>query len=334
MANQISLLSLSDRQQWERTEERHAMPSQCWRFAAALARSGCNPKLAVVDAEGSRLLLPFIEREWGTATDIATLPGLSGASIVPRSSAPLDAWYTFAAAQEWVTGYLQLSPGSYPNVPDDASAVHHGYVFLLDLQGWDLARTPSMIIRRKVSTARRAGALVCDDRPLLSARLQQLYPETLSRFGTRTQLSAATLDEWAQDPQNLLLGISQGGAVEGVHLIHVHGREAELHIVGLSEEGRASSALLYTAAIERLQARGVTRFNLGGGGNPGDGLYKFKGWLGGTPVPLQSIRHVYNLPRYQSLCAAAMVDTDTPWFPSYRTATPVRETGSANRTGF
>src|SRR5689334_2974962 len=59
MAPDVAILTLDDRQRWEEIEAAGAMPSQCWRFAAALACSGYEPRLAVVDADGSRLVLPF-----------------------------------------------------------------------------------------------------------------------------------------------------------------------------------------------------------------------------------------------------------------------------------
>ncbi len=318
MSGAVAILSLADRQQWEQAEALGAMPSQCWRYAAALALSGYEPRLAIVDAGGSRLLLPYVERPWNGHTDISTMPGLSGASIRPASSAPLVHWQEFAALEGWITGYIQLAAESYPNVPVDANPVHHTHMFLLDLSVWDAHRTPSLIIRRKVASALRAGAIICDDRPALSACLRRLYPETLSRYGRKPLLSDATLDEWSRDPQNLLIGVSLSGVVEGVHLIHVHGGGAELHLVGMNQSGRGLSALLYAAAIERLQAMGVTRYNLGGGGDPGDGLFRFKSWLGATPVPLQSIRHIYDSRQYESLCADSGVSADSTWFPAYR----------------
>jgi hypothetical protein len=271
----IEILSLADRLHWERVEAAGAAPSQCWRFANALTFSGYEPRLAIVDVGGSRLLLPYVERQWHGHTDIATIPGLAGASIVPTSAAPLAIWYEFAARAGWITGYIQLSAASYPNVPPEAHPVHQTYMFLLDPCAWDLHQTASLIIRRKVTSALRAGAVISEDREMLAEALGRLYPDTLGRFGATRRISAATLDAWARDPQNLLVGVGLRGTIEGVHLIHVHDGTAEFHIAGISRGGRGLSALLYASVIERLKAMGVTRFNLGGGGNPGDGLYKF-----------------------------------------------------------
>jgi hypothetical protein len=314
----IEILSLGDRARWERVEAAGAVPSQCWRFANALTLSGYEPRLAIVDSGGSRLLLPYVERRWHGHTDIATIPGLAGASIVPASAVPLDIWYEFAARAGWVTGYIQLSAASYPNVPPQAHPVHQTFMFLLDPCAWNLHQTASLIIRRKVTAALRAGAVISEDREMLAECLGRLYPDMLQWFGATPRVSAATLDAWARDPRNLLVGVVLEGRIEGVHLIHVHDVTAEFHIAAMSRRGRGLSALLYASVIERLKAMRVTRCNLGGGGNPGDGLYKFKSWLGATAVPLQSIRHVYDARQYDALCATAGVSVASGWFPAYR----------------
>ena len=332
MPNDVTILTLGDRSEWERLEANDAAPSQCWRFASALTLSGLAPRLAVIDAEGSRLLLPFVERKWHDVVDIATLPGLSGASITPPSAAPLERWKTFASAAGWVTGYIQLSAETFPNVPADAQPVHQTHMFLLRPPDWRLEHSTSVIIRRKVAASLHSGAELCDDRATLSASLGRLYPETLARFGTVPDLSTDTVDEWARDSQTVLLGVTVGGVVELAHLIHVQGCYAELHIVAATVRGRPFSAFLYAAAIDRLRVLGVTRFNLGGGGNPGDGLYIFKSWLGATPVPLQSIRHIYRQECYRALCARAKVRADGTWFPAYRSADRVRRTDTPNET--
>jgi hypothetical protein len=115
--------------------------------------------------------------------------------------------------------------------------------------------------------------------------------------------------------------------IHGVHLIHVHGATAEFHLAGSSRRGRPLSALLYVAAIERLRDRGVTRYNLGGGGEPSDGLFMFKRWLGAYPVPMQSIRQIYDPVRYAALCDLARAPRETSWFPAYRTPQPVHSKG-------
>ena len=81
MIDDLQIVSLDERDRWEAAHRIDGLPSQSWRYASALNASGIEPKLAVVTARGARMLLPFFEREWLGTTDIATIRGLSGASI-------------------------------------------------------------------------------------------------------------------------------------------------------------------------------------------------------------------------------------------------------------
>jgi hypothetical protein len=319
MVADVKILTVADRGQWEEVEIAGAAPSQCWRFAAALMASGYDPRLAIVDAGGSRLLLPFIQRTWREHTDIATLPGLSGASIVPPSGAPLARWHEFAAASGWVCGYIQLSPMTYPNVPAETITSHRTHVFRINPSTWDRQKTPSTIIRRKLAAARRSCASISPDRSAVVARLWTLYQETLSRFGHRPNFTSETLSHWSRDPQNVVVGLMVDGSVEGAQLVHVHEHQAEVQIVATTDRGRRFSALLYAETLERLAERNVTCCNLGGGGNPGDGLFMFKTWLGATPVPLRAIRQIYDVPTYETLCRTAGKEQADSYFPVYRT---------------
>jgi hypothetical protein len=230
----------------------------------------------------------------------------------------LQRWHEFAVGRRWVAGYIHLSAESYPNVPPEANPVHQTHAFLIDVRSWDRDCTPSVIVRRKLRMAARAGAAISEDRPALVRALERLYPATLERFSARPSVPATAFAEWARDPRTLLVGATLNSAIEAVHLIHVERARAELHIVGASERGRGLSALLFTAAIERLKELGVVSYNTGGGGERGDGLYTFKTWLGGRPVAIQSIRQIYDQQRYASLCTLAGVTGTTEWFPAYR----------------
>src|SRR5258708_18529845 len=109
MTEDVTILGLDDRDRWIAEHRDGGLPSQSWHYAWGLSATGVAPKLAVVRSGGARMLLPFIERSWRGNTDIATILGLSGASIAPASNAPPGLWHEFAAAQRWVAGYIQLA---------------------------------------------------------------------------------------------------------------------------------------------------------------------------------------------------------------------------------
>jgi hypothetical protein len=175
MAGEVSIVSIDERDRWEAEHAEDGLPTQSWRYAWALSASGLEPKLAVVRAGGSRMLMPFFEREWMGSTDIATLLGLSGASIAPSSMAPLAQWREYAIAQGWVAGYIQLAASvALPAVTEGDELVTSNEVFFIDLRVADLLRRMSNIVRRKIRRAERSGVSLVVDRSLLSAALQRL----------------------------------------------------------------------------------------------------------------------------------------------------------------
>jgi hypothetical protein len=321
MAERITILTLEDRERWEAEHRLGGLPSQSWLYAWGLSASGFSPKLAVVESGGARMLLPFFERFWREATDVATIPGLSGASVSPVSAAPLWLWRDYAISQSWVAGYIQLAaPIDLSGIPPDSRLVAHNAVFIFDLRDWKPNETASQTIRRKVAAALSRGATVVDDIELLIESLNQLYPATMRRLGSAEKFSAATLRRWAAAPTSLILGVRLGDSIEAVHLAHLSGEHAEWHIAATTEGGRALAALIFWNAPEFLRERNVRFSNIGGGTRIGDGVFQFKLRLGGVPTPLQSLRQVYDRDKYDEFCVLAGVSSESKWFPAFRAA--------------
>ena len=199
----IAIISLDERDRWEAEHRRDGLPSQSWAYAHALRAMGIEPTLAVVRAAGARMLLPFFERSWNEATDIATTIGLSGASIVPSSPAPLVLWREYAHARGWVAGYLRLAVSvSFEDDVPDVGLVPNRTVFLLDLARRNVLKASSEIVRRKVRKASRLGAVLVDDRARLADRLKDLHPDTMVRAdaGPEYAFPAQALEQWAPTP--------------------------------------------------------------------------------------------------------------------------------------
>src|SRR5438105_3396834 len=168
MTGDITVLSLSDRDRWIAEHQEGGLPSQSWHYAWGLSAAGVEPKLAVVRAGPSRMLLPFEERRWMETTDIATVLGLSGASITPASGGPLALWQEYAAAQGWIAGYIQLAVCGDLDVeqsPVTGRAVANNAVFLLDLRKEIARASLSDNIRHKIGRAEKSGVRLMDDRP-------------------------------------------------------------------------------------------------------------------------------------------------------------------------
>jgi len=261
--------------------------------------------------------MPFFEREHAGRIDIATIFGLSGASVAPVSAAPLEAWQRFAVAKGWVAGYIQLSAIDEP--PPVAGLGAGNEVLLLDL-GLDRA-FESASLQRKIRRAEASGVELVDDGAVLAARLVQLYPEAMRRVGAGAgvQFTATSLERWCEGPSSVVLGARVGDVIEAVAMFFVAGEEAEWHLIGSTERGRELGAWLVWSAGRRLREMGVTRLNLGGGVRPGDAIYTFKKKFGAVPRPLLAARQIYDRAAYDELCAQnGTGDGSSGWFPAYR----------------
>lgn len=323
MLHDVEIIPLEDRERWTRAQRDGGLPGQAWGYAQALEATGIQPQLAVVRAGGARMLLPFFERVWRDHRDIATLMGLSGASISPPSTAPLALWAEFATAQGWVTGYLHLGEGIPADIESCGRVLARQQLFHLELGVEEPLAVASAIIRRKVRAAARAGTVLVESPEEVTQALLRLY----RLAGWRHSASSAyafpetTLRRWAMDPGCLALAARVNGKVEAVSLFGVAGSRADYYLNAASDRGRVLSAWLIQAAIHRLRARGVKRLNLGGGLTPGDSLHEFKARFHGSTHAACSIGQVYAPDRHALLCADAGVDADAgTWFPAYRTA--------------
>lgn len=330
MGDAVTILKLHDRDRWREVHADGGLPSQSWEYAWGLSASGAEPQLAVVEAAGARMLLPFVEHSWQGSTDIATILGMSGASIAPGSPAPLALWRNFAATRGWVSGYIQLAvaveidAGSF----DDPVAVNNT-TFLLPLQRGDILPLVSRTIRRKIIAAREEAPTLIDDPQVLGPHLKRLYSVTMQRVGAppHYQFSAETLGRWLDDPATLALGAQVGDEVESVYVFRFAGTYAEAHITGSTVQGRRLVPWLIREGIERLRHHGVTCLDLGGSPRAGDGLYQYKAKFRGIPKPICAVHQVYDRAKYEEMCRVAGVISPTRWFPPYR-ARGVIETSS------
>lgn len=320
----VTIIPVEDRNRWEQAHAFGGLPGQSWHYAWALAAEGIRPQLAVVvGADNSRMLVPFFSRTWNGATDVATLLGLSGASLSVPSHEPLALWREFAAAQGWVTGYLHFS-----NAVDIVDAEtrpeepkHVNEVFLLDLSTRDLMSAVSFNIRQKVRYSTRAGVESTLERNEISDVLPTLYANAASRLNVTKpyRFSAETLRRWVAAPNVLALGARKGDQVVAVSLFATAGQYAEYLVNAATDEGRHCTAWLLMNAAVQLKKAGVKTLNIAGGMNHHDGLYQFKRRFNGQPSNGISVGQIYDPPRYAQLNATLDEAWRTSeWFPPYR----------------
>jgi hypothetical protein len=314
----ITLIQLDDRPTWE-AATLGALPAQTWGHAAGLAVEGMVPQLAVVRAGGAEMILPFHEREFRGAVDIATLPGLSGLLIRPDSAAPLAAWSTYARSRGWVAGYLQLSPlNDLLTVPPPDRLRSHNALYVFDLSRWDIATSVGTNMRRTLKTGERLGVRLVTDLERLARTFPALHAETRARSGEAPAFTTATLRRWFDAAGALAFGAELDGQIVAAQLGRQSGGWADLHLAGAVEAGRPLQAWLIWQALEHLRAQGVAHVNIGGYGQAGDGLHQMKARLGATEHPLRAVLQVYDPVTLARLCAERGVDPEADYFPPYR----------------
>ena len=314
----VTLIDHADRPAWE-AATRDALPGQSWIYANGLAANGLIPELAVVRSEGAELILPFHQRRFRDAVDIATLPGLSGALIRPDNAAPLREWSDYARMRGWVAGYIQLSALNADLrilLPDQTQT--HNAMFVFDLKTWSLDKSVGHNMRKTLRRGDRDATFVVADQLVLMASFPDLYRQSMARFGVSPGFGSECLAVWLSAPGHCLMGGRVGEKIEIVGLCHVSDEFAEGHLIGSTTEGRGLHSWLFWKMAEWLAGQGRSRFNIGGYGVAGDGLYQLKSRLGAHMYPLRAVRQVYDPVRFARLCADTGADPDSDYFPAYR----------------
>lgn len=329
---EIRLLTVADRAAWE-AETEGCLPGQTWGHAAGLAAGGLRPELAVIRAEGGRMVVPFHRRDWGGAVDVATLPGLSGLRIEGEPLALLRGWGALARAEGWVASYLQLGPEA-PPLPDPlpldegrARVVAHNALFVIDAETWDITRSVGVNMRRTIRLGERMGAEFVTDPARIAPVFAALHAQTLARGETAPLFPEAVIAAWFAEPGVLAFGAALEGEIVAAQLGRAGGGWADLHLAGASEAGRPLQAWLIARAAAACGQAGLACVNIGGYGQAGDGLHRMKARLGAAEVPLRSLRMVHDADRFAALCAAAGADPEDAYFPPWRR---VREIGRAH----
>lgn len=326
MTGRVTLIGLEDRAGWEAATAQ-GLPGQSWDFAAGLAEMGAEPLLAQVTDGADEMLLPFLRRDFRGHTDIATLPGLSGALLRPGGAGPLRVWADFARAQGWVAGYLQLAAANagLRAPPPDRQAARNA-LFLFDLNRWSFETSIGHNMRKALRRAGRAGqpegkgAVLVQDPARLGPAFLAQHAGTLDRLGAATTFPPAVLSAWIASPLVRLFGAEVDGEVQGVLLCLCRGVQAEALLLSSTPEGRSLQTWMIWQGAEALSREGFAAFNIGGYGVPGDGLHQMKARLGAREVPMVSVRQVYDPVAFAALCAETGADPDADYFPPYRAA--------------
>lgn len=317
---------LADRAAWEQAVS--GVPhtwAHTWEHCAAFARADQDCLLYVWERDGAVLVCPVAVRHGDGAQDVTTPYGFAGPASRGDCTGWRDDWRALAAAEGWVSGYLGLNPvlPDPPGVSDED--VHRGApLYLLDLD----AGLETLLARMSASRRRQLRRW-SHDRPVLVTDRESLLDFVLDRSarffsergaGRVYDFPETTWRRLLESPAVQAVGAEHDGEVVAAYLFGTTSRCAD-YLFGFTAHGfeHLSAGLVWEAATV-LASAGVPVLNLGGGITPGDGVATFKQRFGGAPVPLRSLREVYDVDRYRQLCAAAGVapEDQQGFFPPYR----------------
>lgn len=329
---------------WETwpSREVHAHPAYVELFAQGVGR----PYAAVWESDGGSVLFPFILREveqghvdvddaW---TDIVTPYGYGGAyawRVIDRESLAADFWHSFSAwtaERRVVSEFVRFSlfdemllpyPGSVEVKQDNV-------VCDLDLEPEALWMSFDQKVRKNVKKAQRSGVVVEVD-------------TDATRFDDFAQIYEATMDRRGADggyyfQREFFESIHRElpGQFAYFHAVH-DGTVVSTELVLLSEKSAYSflggtrddafdvrpNDLLKFEIMRWAASHGRRWFVLGGGFEPGDGIFRYKRAFAPTGIrPFAVGTRITNPASYSRLVANRQSERNEPvrqgFFPAYR----------------
>ncbi len=327
---------------WERTgREPFAHPA----YVALEARAGGDPVALCWGDDGGEVLLPLVLRPLPDQPWLAELaaegwrdavspygyggPFLAGAPNLDAFVADLLAWMREARL---LTGFVRASLGV--TLPDPGAVEGYEALHLADNVVVDLGRSPEEQwrtyehkVRKNVNKARRHGLQVevRDSFADLDGFLG-VYHQTMQRRGA---------DEGYYFDAEYFgrIGAEMAGSFWVADVLDEDGRTVSTELVLTGERTcysflggtiadafpMAPNDLLKHAVIEHAAACGLRGFVLGGGYQPGDGIFRYKkAFDPAGVVPFSGVRLTADPAAYRRACAARPGAEPGAFFPAYR----------------
>ncbi|SFK91911.1 GNAT family N-acetyltransferase [Geodermatophilus ruber] len=307
------------------------------RVSALLEPAGTRPVL--LHHPDGEVALPLLLRPLpdGSGWDATSAYGYGGPVAAAARGAPSSRATAFGAALDgWarrngvVTTFLRLHPllGNAPHVPPTGELVELGATVSWDVAaGRDLVAALHPHHRRAARKADRAGLVVAvAPGPAALAEFRALYDTTMRRQQADPFFffPDAYWDALAADREALGLVLVEGrleGELVAALLCFAEGPRLHYHLGASADAARAvgASNRCFLAAAQWAQARGMTRFHLGGGvgGSAESPLFVFKHRYdpAAAPLPFHVAKLVHDPDRYRSL---AGTDSTAGFFPPWR----------------
>ncbi|MGK5110428.1 GNAT family N-acetyltransferase [Geodermatophilus sp. CPCC 205506] len=303
------------------------------RVSALLEPAGTRPVLLHQVHPDGEVALPLLLRPLpeGGGWDATSAYGYGGpVATSPQAAAAfgaaLDAW---ARENEVVTTFLRLHPllGNASLVPRGGDLEQRGCTVSWDVRpGRDLLSAMHPHHRRAVRKADRAGLEVVVRRPSRLDEFRALYDVTMRRQRAEAYyfFPDAYWEALLTDAERLGVVLVEGrldGKLVAALLCCSEGAWLHYHLGASADAARAigASNRCFLAAAEWAQARGTTRFHLGGGvgGDSASSLFVFKHRFDpSTPaLPFHVAKLVHDPDRYRELAGTG---STSGFFPPWR----------------
>lgn len=312
-------------------------------YVALFATPGATPVALVDEQEGGVVLLPLVLRplpdSLGSGTDAVSPYGYGG----PFAAGAPDWREFYQRVLAWmkeagvVSAFLRASLEQPPPVLEDVEgfrALHLADNVRVDLTRSDEEQWRHFAhkVRKSVNKARRAELTVRITEGFADlASFLEVYASTMQRRAAdaRYHFDEAFFAALGELPGCALVAdvLDPDGRVVSTELVLVSDAHYYSFLGGTLSEAfpHAPNDLLKHAVIEHGRAAGRTHYVLGGGYEPGDGIFRYK--LAFDPdgvTPFHGVQLIADADLYDSIVHRAdeLRGTPTPaqdaYFPAYR----------------
>jgi len=284
--------------------------------------TGLATYLYCFESDDVRIVCPIAEREMDGYVDIVKPFGFSG--FVGNGDSPelRHSWEEFARQRNYVCGYLGLNPIFDYSCHFKTEDVHrYDTVHILDLNLSIEELWTNMSTNRKRQL--RDWDAIAENLEVGTPELRQFFLATYREFFSSKgaeqvyQFSEETLSYLFGLENVFLVGARISGKVEAVS-VFAYTADAGDYLFNVSlPGGKDHTAALIWYGVNYLKSRNIPVLNLGGGGG---GVGESKRRYGGSELPLQCIKQIYDRQTYRELCSHVQADPENVngYFPAYR----------------
>ncbi|QNL20594.1 GNAT family N-acetyltransferase [Hyphobacterium sp. CCMP332] len=325
MSLEVKIIKLEDKKEWNLAlKDLSYSIFHSWEYCNALSYSQEKEiSLLRIDFNDSGAISVFSKRSKdGTAQDIYTPYGFGGIIFWGTESDSVELtmldWFK---SQNVATAYLMSHP-LFGGKPSDLFECNRTS-FLLDLRLSEDQLWSSMAKGHKYELKKVYKDLsiaINSDKGLIISKLPKLYADTLDRVGAgeNYHFKEQTLLELIDLDSTIALAGTINGEVHAVVILLSNKNCAEYFINATDDKGRNLTRLLLWEGIKSLKAKGILKFNLGGGASEGDHLEAFKRRFGGEKSLIPVYKKIVDRQTYLDLCdriCKGPIDSD--YFPAY-----------------